>query len=150
MYQTILVTLDTTDADRTILEHVRPLARSFNSRVVLLHVADGWTARTYGQHGVSREINEDREYLAKVQAELQAEGIPTDAELAYGTPADEIIRWVREKHCDLVAMSTHGHRFLGDLIFGATAHRVQHRVDVPVLLLKVGAATTAAATKEAR
>src|SRR5215204_944861 len=104
MYQTILVTLDATDADRTILKHVRPLAKSFNSRVVLLHVADGWTARTYGADAVSPEITEDRAYLLKVQAELQADGIATDAELAYGTPANEIIKWVREKHCDLIAM----------------------------------------------
>src|SRR5689334_625613 len=125
MYQTILVTLDTTDADRTILEHVRPLARQFTSRIVLLHVADGWTARTYKDNAVSPEISEDREYLAKVQSELQAEGFAVDAELAYGNPADEIIKWVEKKHCDLIAMSTHGHRFFGDLFFGATAHRVQ-------------------------
>src|SRR5438874_11740291 len=110
MYQTILVTLDTTDADRTILEHVRPLAKQFNSHIVLLHVADGWTARTYRDNAVSPEIAEDRAYLAKVQAELKAEGFAVDAELAYGDPADEIIRWVAEKHCDLIAMSTHGHR----------------------------------------
>ena len=139
MYATILVTLDATDADQTILDHVRPLARSFQSRIVLLHVADGWTARTYGPIGVSAEIEEDHAYLAKVQAQLQAEGIPTEAELAYGNPADEIVRWVREKHCDLIAMSTHGHRFLGDLIFGSTAHKVQHQVHVPVLLLRVKA-----------
>jgi nucleotide-binding universal stress UspA family protein len=137
MYDTILVTLDATSADRTILDHVRPLARSFNSRLVLLHVADGWTARTYGENAVSPEIVEDRAYLAKVKSELEAEGIAADTHLAFGTPASEIVRWVREKHCDLIAMSTHGHRFLGDLIFGATAHRVQHQVDVPVLLLKV-------------
>jgi nucleotide-binding universal stress UspA family protein len=137
MYQTILVTLDATDADRTILEHVRPLARRFHSRIVLLHVADGWTARTYGADAVSPEVREDRAYLARVRDQFQAEGIPADAELAFGDPANEIIRWVREKHCDLIAMSTHGHRFLGDLIHGATAHKVQHQVDVPVLLLKV-------------
>jgi nucleotide-binding universal stress UspA family protein len=136
MYKTILVTLDATDADRTILEHVRPLAKSFSSRIVLLHVADGWTARTYGPSAVSPEIEEDRAYLAKVQSELKAEGIEADTELAYGTPADEIIRWVSEKHCDLIAMSTHGHGFLGDLIHGVTAHKVQHRVNVPVLLLR--------------
>jgi nucleotide-binding universal stress UspA family protein len=137
MYQTILVTLDATDADRTILEHVRPLAKSFNSRLVLLHVADGWTAHTYGQHGVSEEITEDTAYLERIKAELIANGIPTDAELAYGNPAAEIIRWVKEKNCDLIAMSTHGHRFFGDLFFGTTAHKVQHNVHVPVLLLRV-------------
>ena len=137
MYQTILVTLDATDADNTILEHVRPLARMFKSRIVLLHVADGWTARTYGQHGVSPEIAQDQNYLSQRKAELEAEGIATDAELAYGDPATEIIRWVREKHCDLLAMSTHGHRFIADLFLGATAHRVQHQVTIPVLLLRV-------------
>jgi nucleotide-binding universal stress UspA family protein len=136
MYQTILVTLDATDADRTILEHVRPLARSFNSKLILLHVADGWTARTYGANAVSPEVEQDRAYLAKVQDELRAEGIETESELAFGNPADEIIRWINDKHCDLLAMSTHGHRFFGDVLFGATAHRVQHRVKVPVLLLR--------------
>jgi nucleotide-binding universal stress UspA family protein len=137
MYQTILVTLDATDADNTILEHVRPLAHMFKSRVVLLHVADGWTARTYGKEAVSPEITEDRAYLAQRKAELEAEGIPTDAELAFGNPATEIVRWVQEKHCDLIAMSTHGHRFIADLFLGATAHRVQHQVTIPVLLLRV-------------
>lgn len=137
MYQTILVTLDTTDADRTILEHVRPLAKSFKSRLVLLHVADGWTARTYGADAVSKEIEEDRAYLAKVKSELEADGIEVHAELAYGTPATQIVRWVREKHCDLIAMSTHGHGFLKDLLLGVTAHKVQHQVSVPVLLLRV-------------
>jgi nucleotide-binding universal stress UspA family protein len=138
LYQTILVTLDATDADRTILAHVRPLAKSFGSRVVLLHVADGWTAHTYGADAISPEIQADQAYLAKVRDELLADGIATDAEMAFGNPANEIIKWVREKHCDLIAMSTHGHRFLGDLLYGTTAHKVQHQVDVPVLLLKVG------------
>jgi nucleotide-binding universal stress UspA family protein len=137
MWRKILVTLDATSADRTILEHVRPLARKFDSRVVLLHVADGWAARTYGPEAVSPEVTEDKAYLESVRSELEAEGIPTEAELAYGNPPAEIVKWVRERHCDLVAMSTHGHRFLGDLFFGTTAHRVQHQVDVPVLLVKV-------------
>src|SRR6185436_2747092 len=137
MYQTILVTLDTTDADRTILEHVRPLAKSFKSKLVLLHVADGWTARTYGADAVSPEIDEDRAYLAKIKAELEDEGIAAHTELAFGNPAIEIVKWVQARHCDLIAMSTHGHRFLGDLFFGVTAHKVQHQVTVPVLLLRV-------------
>ena len=136
MYQTILVTLDATDADNTILEHVRPLAKSFNSKVVLLHVADGWAARTYGPDAVSPEITQDRAYLEGVRNELEADGISAEAELAYGNPPAEIIRWVRERQCDLVAMSTHGHRFLGDLIYGSTADRVRHTVQIPVLLLK--------------
>jgi len=136
MYETILLTLDSTRTDRAIIEHVQQLAKLARSRVVLLHVADGWAARTYGQDAVSREISEDTAYLQKVKDEFQALGIEAEAELAYGDPAKEIVKWVKQKGCDLVAMSTHGHRFLADLFLGTTASRVQHRISVPVLLLR--------------
>jgi nucleotide-binding universal stress UspA family protein len=136
MYETILVTLDGTATDRAIIDHVKELAKLAHSRVILLHVADGWAARTYGRDAVSREISDDTAYLQKVRAELQAENISTDAELAYGEPAKEIIKWVEQKGCDLVAMSTHGHRFLADVFLGTTATKVQHSISVPVLLLR--------------
>jgi nucleotide-binding universal stress UspA family protein len=136
MYDTILVTLDGTTTDRAIIEHVKQLAKLAHSRLVLLHVADGWAARTYGPDAVSPEIAEDTAYLEKVRAEFESVGIPAQAELAYGEPANEIIKWVREKGCDLVAMSTHGHRFLADMFLGTTASRVQHNISAPVLLLR--------------
>jgi nucleotide-binding universal stress UspA family protein len=136
MYQTILVTLDGTNTDRAIIDHVKQLAKMAHSRIVLLHVADGWAARTYGQDAISPEIAEDTNYLKGVRAEFEASGISADAELAYGDPAKEIIRWVEQKGCDLVAMSTHGHRFLADLFLGTTASKVQHSIRVPVLLLR--------------
>ena len=136
MYKNILVTLDATPTDRTIIEHVKELAKVMHSRVVLLHVADGWAARRYGANAVSPEVTEDKAYLKKVRAEFLAADVSADAELAYGEPADEIIKWVEEKGCDLVAMSTHGHKFLADLFFGTTVHRVRHTVQVPVLLLR--------------
>ena len=63
MYDTILVTLDGTPSDRAIIEHVKQLAKLAHSRLVLLHVADGWAARTYGPDAVSPEISEDTAYL---------------------------------------------------------------------------------------
>ena len=136
MYKTILVTLDGTPSDRAIIEHVKQLAKLAQSRVVLLHVADGWAARTYGPDAVSPEITEDTAYLKRVRAEFQSMGIAADAELAYGDAATEIVKWVQQKGCSLVAMSTHGHRFLADLFLGTTAIRVQHSLSVPVLLLR--------------
>jgi nucleotide-binding universal stress UspA family protein len=136
MYKTILVTLDGTATDQAIIEHIKRLARLADSHVVLFHVADGWAARTYGPDAVSPEIAEDTAYLKKVQTEFQAAGIHAVSELAYGDPATEIVKWVRNKGCDLVAMSTHGHRLLGDIFLGTTATRVQHKVSVPVLLLR--------------
>jgi nucleotide-binding universal stress UspA family protein len=136
MYNKILVTLDATPTDRAIIEHVKPLAKWANSQVVLLHVADGWAARTYGPDAVSPEITEDTAYLERVRAEFQSAGISAEAELAYGDPAKEIVKWIKQRGCDLVAMSTHGHRLLADIFLGATASRVQHSISVPVLLLR--------------
>ena len=136
MYDTILVTLDGKPTDRAIIEHVKQLAKLAHSDVVLLHVADGWATRIYGPDAVSAEIAEDTANLESVRTEFQSIGIPTEAELAYGEPDKEIIKWIQQKNCDLVAMSTHGHRFFADIFLGTTASRVQHRVSVPVLLLK--------------
>ncbi len=137
MYQRILITLDATEADQTILNHIRPLARHFNSHLILLHVADGWAARVHGADAVSPEVREDWNYLQGIKHTLEADGFTVETHLAYGEPAKEIVRWVERDHCDLIAMSTHGHGFIGDLLYGKTALTVQHRVEVPVLLVKV-------------
>jgi nucleotide-binding universal stress UspA family protein len=136
MYKTILVTLEGTATDRAIIVHVKELAKLARGRVVLLHVADGWAARTYGPDAVSPEITQDTAYLKKIRAEFQSAGISAEAVLAYGDPVTEIVKWVEHKGCDLVAMSTHGHRFLADMFLGTTASRVQHSISVPVLLLR--------------
>ena len=136
MYHTILVTLDGTPTDRYIIDHVKELALAMKSRLVLLHVADGWAARTFGSDAVSPEVTADQAYLTSVRLEFEAAGIDAETVLAFGEPADEIVKWIRDKGCDLVAMSTHGHRFLAYLFLGTTASRVQHKVSVPVLLLR--------------
>ncbi len=136
MYKTILVTLDGTPTDRAIIEHIKRLATEMHSEVAVLHVADGWAARTFGPDAISKEINDDKAYLEQVRSEFLSAGIPTKADLAYGDPATEIVKWIQEQKCDLVAMSTHGHRFLADLFLGTTVTRVRHSVDVPVLLLR--------------
>jgi nucleotide-binding universal stress UspA family protein len=136
MYHTILLTLEGKPTDRTIIAHVKELAKLAHSRVVLLHVADGWAARTHGSDAISPEISEDKAYLERIRTEFVAAGVPAEAELAFGEPSREIIKWVRQKGCDLVAMSTHGHRFLADFFLGSPSRVVRHSIDVPVLLLK--------------
>ncbi len=138
MYQHILIALEHSAADETILDHIKPLAKLTGARLLLLHVADGWVARNYDRLELaeSEEMREDRAYLAARAAELRAEGFSVDHLLALGEPADEVVKVAAERGVDLVAMSTHGHRFISDLLHGSTADKVRHQVDVPVLLLK--------------
>lgn len=90
MHKTILARLDGTLTDRAIIERIKQLAESMQSRVVLLHVADGWAARTFGSDAVSPEITEDTAYLNRVQSEFRSADIPANAQLAYGEPSKEI------------------------------------------------------------
>jgi nucleotide-binding universal stress UspA family protein len=136
MYKTILMTLDGTSADRAIIEHVKELAKLAQSRLVLLHVADGWAARTFGADAVSPEITEDTAYLNRVRSEFESTGIPAEAELAYGDPPKEIIKIVEAKQCDLIAMAGHGHRLFGDLFHGSTITEVRHRTMIPILVVR--------------
>jgi nucleotide-binding universal stress UspA family protein len=137
MYDTVLLALDLSPADRPIIEHVKRLARIMHSRIILLHVAGGAAAQFHEEDAGGKEVKDARAYLKQIRAELEASGLATEYQIAFGEPAREIIKWVDEKGCDLVAMGTHGHKLVGDLFFGATASKVQHNISVPVLLLRV-------------
>ena len=138
MYRTILVAVENSAADRTILTHVRELARLTGAQLLLVHVADGWAARNFDQLKLreSEEMKADRAYLDGLASELSAASLTVATELAMGDPATELIRLAEERKVDLIAMSTHGHRFLSDLLRGTTVDKVRHLVKIPVLLLR--------------
>jgi nucleotide-binding universal stress UspA family protein len=138
MYQRILVAVENSPADQTILAHVGELARLTGAELLLVHVADGFAARNFDQLKLreSEEMRTDREYLDTLQRQLIERGLLVQTKLATGDPATELVRAAEEHAVDLIAMSTHGHRFLNDVLRGATADRVRHIVKVPVLLLR--------------
>ncbi len=138
MYKKILVALENSRADTALLPHVAELAGHFHSGLLLLHVADGWVARNYERMKLaeSEEMKEDRAYLEKKAAELRGQGLRVETQLALGDPAAEILRVARKEGCDLIAMTSHGHRFIGDLVFGSTINEVRHKSLIPVLLVR--------------
>ena len=138
MYRSILVAVENSPADRTILSHVRELATLTGAELLLVHVADGWAARHFDELKLreSEEMKADRAYLDQLAAELSAASLKVSTELAMGDPATELIRLCTERKVDLIAMSTHGHRFLSDLLRGTTVDKVRHLVRIPVLLLR--------------
>jgi nucleotide-binding universal stress UspA family protein len=138
MYRRILVPLEHSAADQTILAHVRELARRLGSALVLVHVADGWVARNIRELDLreSEEMREDRAYLEDIVRRLQAEGFDADAVLAAGDPAKEIAAAAEREGCDLIAMATHGHRLLGDVVHGSVATALRHMTRVPILMVR--------------
>jgi nucleotide-binding universal stress UspA family protein len=138
MYSNILVAIEHSEADGAVLSHVEQLARLTRARLLLVHVADGWAARHFDDLKLreSEEIRGDREYLEQLCEQLTGRGFEVRGRVAFGDPATELVKVARAEQVDLIAMSTHGHRFLNDLFRGSTADRVRHEVTIPVLMVR--------------
>ncbi len=138
MFKKILVALDHSKADEALLLSVEELARLTHAEILLLHVSTGWVAQWQENLNLSdsQEIQDDRKYLEEVRRQLRDQGFLVTARHSTGEPADEILKTARAEHCDLIAMTTHGHRFLSDLIYGTTITKVRHEADIPIFLVK--------------
>jgi nucleotide-binding universal stress UspA family protein len=138
MYRKILVALENSAADESLFPHVTELARQLGSELLLVHVADGWVARNFDQLKLaeSDEMKADRAYLEKNVAALRSQGLQVSARLALGDPPKEILKLAQSENCDLIAMTAHGHRLVGDIVFGSTIHEVRHKSDLPILLVR--------------
>ncbi len=138
MFKKILVALDHSKADSFVLPRVKELARLTGAEILLLHVSTGWAAQWQENLNLSdsQEIKEDREYLEKVNAELSGENLKVSTRHDSGEPAQAILKTADAEHCDLIAMTTHGHRLIADLIHGATIDKVRHQSNVPLFIVR--------------
>ena len=139
MYKRILVPLDNSPTDETIITHVRQLAKLSKSQLVLVHVAEGFAARLQDDLNLadSQEMKDDKAYLDEVSSRLKAEGLHVKAILMQGKePVDGILDVAQKETCDLIAMSTHGHKFIKDMILGSVADKLRHSTDIPILMIR--------------
>jgi len=137
MFKKILVALDHSKADTFLLPRVTELARLTGAEVVLLHVSTGWAAQWQENLNLSDslEIKEDREYLEKVGAELRSENVRVTTRHESGEPARAILKTAGAEKCDLIGMTTHGHRLIADIIHGATIDKVRHESNIPLFIV---------------
>ncbi len=138
MYTKILVALENSPADQSLLPHITELARIHHSYLLLLHVADGWVARNYDTLLLkdSEEMKVDRRYLEGTAEELRKKDLTVSTYLALGNPPEEILRASEREHCDLIAMTSHGHRFFADFLYGSTIEEVRHESRIPILIVR--------------
>jgi manganese transport protein len=103
-------------------------------------VADGFVARNFEQLKLteSEEMKDDRMYLETSAEKLRGRGLAVSTFLALGDPAEGILKTAADRQCDLIAMTTHGHRLLGDIVYGSTINEVRHKATMPLLLVRAG------------
>lgn len=140
MYKKILVALENGIADMSLLPHIAQLAKIHNSQLLLVHVADGWAARHYNDLLLkeSEEMITDSQYLENTARSLKEQGLNVSTFLALGDPPEEILKVADQENCDLIAMTSHGHRFIADLLLGSAIEDVRHRTMIPMLIVKMG------------
>ena len=138
MYRKILVALENDKADASLLPHVTELAKIVGAELLLMHVADGWAARNFDQLKLaeSEEIKADRAFLECTATQLRDQGLRVQTQLAMGNPPQEIVKAAVAQACDLIAMTSHGHKLIGDLIYGSTIDRVRHNTKIPLLVVR--------------
>ena len=150
MYKKILVALENGRADDTLVPHVTELARQLGSALLLVHVADGFAARNFAQLKLteSEEMKADRAYLEGIAARLRGFGLEVMTELALGNPPTEIMKTALARDCDLIAMTSHGHKLIGDFFLGSTIEKVRHNTDIPILVVRSGSTSGSATAGE--
>ena len=143
MYKKILVALENGRADDTLVPHIAELTRRLGSELLLVHVADGFAARNFEQLKLaeSDEMKADRAYLDGVAGRLRGGGLTVTTELALGNPPTEILKTAQARACDLIAMTSHGHKMIGDFFLGSTIEKVRHNTSIPILVVRSGSGT---------
>jgi nucleotide-binding universal stress UspA family protein len=130
VYHKILVTIDCSPVDDSIIRHVTELAIQNEAKIILLHVVH---SHTLDQDRALREKAE--KILKDYSQELESKGISVQIILRSGEPDREILSEIEQQDCDLVAMATHGHSFLGDMLFGSVSRTLKHKIRIPLLLI---------------
>jgi manganese transport protein len=138
MYKKILVALENSKADASLLPHISELATLAGSELLLVHVADGWAAWNSEQLSLaeSEEIKLDRAYLAETADALRTKGLRVETELVMGNPPQQILKTAVRQNCDLIAMTSHGHKLIGDMFRGSTISKVRHNTKIPLLVVR--------------
>jgi manganese transport protein len=137
-YRRIGIALEATKQDEEILSGIIPLVRASGAEVVLIHIVESATARFIGTDTADEEARGDVDYMQRVAAVVREGGVSCKVRLGAGEPEDEIARLAKEEQLDLIVTGSHGHRFFGDILHGATVSELRHRTNVPVLTIRTG------------
>jgi manganese transport protein len=135
-YTRIGVALEQSALDEKILGHALGAAGSQKTPLVLLHVVESAGGRWLGAEAGDQETEDDAAYLERMAGQLREKGYAAEASLRFGDAAKELVAAVKEHKIDLLVMGAHGHRGVGDVVYGQTVDSVRHALKIPVLVVR--------------
>jgi manganese transport protein len=122
--------------DSAIVSQALSLAKHEGALLTLIHVVDTALAHVYSGDTYDEHARDDEQYLQEIADQVRPTGVVVEIALAYGHPSKELVAFARAHHVDMLVMGSHGHRLLGDLLWGETVDPVRHKVDIPVLVVR--------------
>ena len=122
--------------DASVISQALSLARAERALLTLIHVADSAPAHVYSSDVYDEHTREDEQYLEEIAEEIRSSGVTVEMALPHGDPAKELVRFVETHEVDMLVMGSHGHRLIGDLLFGETVDPVRHKLEIPVLVVR--------------
>ena len=141
MYR-ILVPLDGSRFAEQALSTACALARRAGGELKLAHVVDFVSFLPDPQDSAEESLhqnarNDAEHYLEHQRAELeQTSGVPVNATVTEGLPADEIQEQAKKWRADLIVMATHGHGAFDRAWIGSVADAVVRASSTPVVLVR--------------
>lgn len=135
IYSRVAITIDFSKVDSlTIRSAVSQGGKTAD--YLLVHVVETAGAIWYGSEIADLESGQDREALKKYVTQLRDQGYNVEMEIGFGNPRKIIPEIIKKFDSDLLVMGAHGHKWVKDLVFGATVDTVRHRVNIPVLIVR--------------
>lgn len=143
-FSTILLATDFSETSRIAADYAMDLARSFDARLVVLHVINepvdlrGFYVPHISFEQLEKEIETGAaQMLESFCREKLGESGNYETAITTGVPFEEILRAADERAADLIVIGTHGRTGLDHLIFGSTAERVVRSAPCPVMTIRV-------------
>ena len=140
--KTILVPVDFSSVTDAVVAEAAALARAQLGRVELLHVTQPPVITTeyapYLENISEIMLVSEKaaaKQLARLEDQLQNEGIPSDTQLLTGAPVPHILRQAEELGADYIVMGSHDHTALYDMLVGSITHGVLKKSPCPVLVV---------------
>ena len=131
----IAAALGRDESDTAVVSRALTLAKTEKAMLTLIHVVDSALAQVYNSDVYDEHTRDDEQYLIEIADEVRSSGVAVEIALAYGDPSKELVTFIESHNVDMLVMGSHGHRLLGDLLWGETVDPVRHRVDIPVLVV---------------
>jgi nucleotide-binding universal stress UspA family protein len=145
MYKHLLIATDGSELAQKAVAQGFALANAVNAKVTIVTVSEPWTLAAPAEVAIVYPVDDYERAAAANASKILADASAAGAKLQITCdtvhvkeefPAEGIVETARARGCDLIVMSSHGHRGLMRLVLGSQAHRVVTQSTTSVLICR--------------